>query len=349
VRQVIDIDPRLWRKIQSLLAEGRFGSLNEFVTAAIESQIMLESKPLDQAAGEFSGEGSMANSLAEMVSNTIDGSTGVVQLSIPQTPPALERLRGEISDDIAWGLYNRIFPVKITVRVLSQLLVEKGEKTVDLKLLRERTTEQARMVAHMLGSNRRDKGPRGERLFTGLPFRRSDRSADRFENMFVGSVSLKGKAEGFPALLGFVNLKRLEGRPLASLTEAGFAFAQLRNPVLDGDATAAIPNRSLSEEEADFYVAHIRSALPREWELSVHVLEEIGEGVNTTVGIDQVVRKTVHDLKSALIPPTRSGVISRLGELGLVQRRQDGAKVLYALTERGEAFLKSLQTGKGRR
>lgn len=349
MRQLIDVDPRLWRRIQALLTEGRYASMNEFVAAAIENQVMLETRSLEEATLYLTKGSREPEALEETGAGSIESGLSLLELSIARSPPQLLEQRERPKNDIAWGLYNRIFPVKITLRSLSQLLAARGEKTVDLKALREQTTVQARLVAQMLGANRRVKGPRGERLFTGLPFRKSDRAADRFGNMFVGSVSLKGKAEGFPALLGFVALKRVEGRPVVSLTEAGFAFAQLRNPVLDRDAGTAIPNRTLSEEEADFYLAHIRSALPREWELATSVLEQIGEGVNTTEGIDQVVRTTVRDLKPALIPPTRSGVISRLGELGLVQRRQDGLKVFYALTERGEAFLKSLLSEKGRR
>ncbi len=347
MRQVIEIDPRLWRRIQTLLADGRYGSVNEFVTNAIENQIVLESKPLEQAADDLSDSVAGMGVLEEIVSNSVDSGASLVELSIGRTPPhLLEKTHEEARDEIAWGLYNRIFPVKITVRVLSQMLAEKGQKTVDLKTLREQATARARLVAHVLGSNRREKRPRSERLFTALPFRKSDRSAERFENMFVGSVSLAGKAEGFPALLGFFVLRREDGRAVASLTGDGYAFARLKNPVLDREATGAIPNSTLSEEEADFYLSHIKRVLPREWELSTRVLEQIGEGVNTTDGIDQVVLETVRDLKPPLVPPTRSGMISRLGELGLVQRRQDGIKVLYALTERGEGFLKSIQSGK---
>lgn len=330
-----------------MLAQGKFESVNEFVAAAIESQIVLESKPLDQA--EELNEGSLANSLDVMVSNAMESDAGVLQLSIPRTPPALEKLRGETSEDIAWGLYNRIFPVKITVRVLSQMMTEKNSNVVDLKILREDTTLRAREVAHILGANRREKAPRSERLFTGLPFRRSDKSAERFKNMFVGSVSKAGKAEGFPPLLGFIILKREDGKPVATLTDAGYAFARLKNPILDHTPGSGAPTSTLSKEEADFYISHIKRVLPREWELSSKVLEQVGEGVNTTEGIDQVVQKTVHDLKPPLVPPTRSGVISRLGELGLVQRRQDGIKVLYALTERGEVVLKSIQLKKASR
>lgn len=349
MRQVVEIDLRLWQKIQSLLSEGRFESLSQLVSVAIENQIILEAKPLDQAAEDltrFSG----AAEEPEVIMNTGGSNASLLQLRSSSTPPSLLEKAPEANrNEIAWGLYNRIFPVKITVRVLSQLLSERNSGSVDLKLLRDEAAQRAKEVATLLGAGRREKRSRPERLYIGLPFRRSDKSTERFKNMFVGSVGLTGKSEGFPALLGFVVLKRVKGRAVASLTDAGYAFERLENPVLDREVGSARQNWTLSEKEGNFYLAHIKDSLPREWELCARVVEEIGEGVNTTEGIDQVVRKTERNMKPGLVPPTRSGIISRMGELGLVQRRQDGLRVMYALTERGEAFLQSTHPGKTRR
>lgn len=71
--------------------------------------------------------------------------------------------------------------------------------------------------------------------------------------------------------------------------------------------------------------------------------EGIPDGNDTPDAVDQIIRRNVPDLKPTMVAPTRAGIISRLDELGLVRRRQDGLHVSYALTKRGESFLKSVQ------
>jgi DnaJ-domain-containing protein 1 len=342
MRQVIEIDPKLWQQIQALLHDGRFESISQFTTVAIENQLLLESNPSDQSTNRVFGvSGPSVEASEEQSTGRI--SSGLTALSISTEQPSVEKLAGRGSNEIAWGLYNRIFPVKITLRVLSQLLTKGGSQSIDLKVLGDEASLQAKNIGRQLVSARK-KSSTAEKLFTGLPFRRADKAAERFKKMFVGTITKSGKAEGFPVFLRFIVLRREGTRATVSLTDAGYAFARLRNPVLDIDGADSVPYSALSVEESDFYMSHLEKAVPREWELCRLLIENISEGINTTERVDQLLKQTVRDLKPALVPPTRSGLISRLSELGLVQRRQDGLRVIYTLTAYGERYLKSIQT-----
>lgn len=319
--------------------------MSQFIAVSIENQLLLETSPLEQSAENILSMSPRGKEEGELESVTSRIGSGATALAISSEQPSVEKEAARSSKDVAWGLYNRIFPVKITLRVLSQLLTKEGSQSVDLKVLREEASLQAKLVAKRLGAgSRRTRYASGERLFTGLPFKNSWKASERFKNMFVGTITKSGKAEGFPVLLRFIVIRRAEGRALVSLTEAGYSFARLENPVLD-DASGNTPSSTLSMAEADFYMSHIEDAVPREWDLCKKVIENIAEGVNTAKSVDDIVKRRVHEIQPGLVPATRSGVISRLSELGLVQRRQDGFNVIYKLTPHGEAFLKAVQAG----
>ncbi len=335
MRHIIDLDPEVWEKIQELLREHRYSSVAQFITVAIQNQIELELAPQE------STDAGSRNQLDD-VPRTADIS-GPLSLKAPTEEPALaQSIQKADPDEIIWGLYNRIFPVKITLRALSQLLLSNDSKSIDLKVLREESALRARTIGkHLLVADKNRKLSRGERFATGLPVRRGDKALERFKNMFVGTMSNKGRIGGFPVALRFVLLERKNGHPEASLTRDGFNFAKLRNPVLDGEWEKA--EGTLSEEEAQFYMSCVKKTLPREWELSRLIIEGITDGKDTPDAVDKTLKKFLPSLQDSMLAPTRAGVIGRLDELGLVHRVQDGTRVSYVLTNGGESFLKSTE------
>lgn len=334
MRHVAEIEPKTWLQIQELIRQGRYESVAQFIAVAIQNQIQLEVLSLDRIEAEVLGASS------ERAPSSRVGTE--VSLKPPTEVPLLVQAREERSDEVIWGLYNRVFPVKITLRILARLLVDKNSKSVELKTLREEAALQARTLGRrLLLTDRSRKTGRGAKLATGLPIRRGEKSLDRFKNMFVGTMSSQGKVDGFPATLGFVSLQRVGGRPEVSLTAAGFKFANLKNPILDGGISEA--EGTLSDAESDFFMMHIHRVLPREWELCHRIIENIPDGSDTPATVDEIILKSVPGLNHSMVAPTRAGIISRLDELRLVQRRQEGLRTSYALTKRGESFLKSAQ------
>lgn len=331
MRYAFELDPKKWELIQELLREGRYETVAQFVAVAIENQFQLEAIAVEQGAMSLAGQ-----------STNRTNPDLPPKLSSPGETPALVQAKEGTNDEIVWGLYNRIFPVKITLRVLAQLLVSERSKTIELRMLRDEAALQARRLGKELALKDRSRAHgRSGKLATGLPFRRGDKSLDRFKNMFVGTVSNKGKSDGFPALLKFVVLQKLDGHAVASLTPAGYKFSSLENPILDELPEAS--RVALSTAESDFYTAHILDVLPREWDICCRILEGIPDGNDSPDSVDGIIRGSVPGLNPSLIAATRAGIISRLDELGLVQRRQDGLRVSYSLTKRGEVSLKSMQ------
>src|SRR5206468_1883421 len=134
------LDPRKWARIQELLREERYESVAQFMTVAIENQFQLEEMPTEQAMSTAERHPLASEAITRLSSN----------ISSLTEPPALVQTKEEASDEIIWGLYNRIFPVKITLRVLTELLANSGSKTLELKLLRDEAAVQARVIGRKL-------------------------------------------------------------------------------------------------------------------------------------------------------------------------------------------------------
>ncbi len=330
MKYLVEVDPRRWQRLQVLLEKGQYDSVNQFVAVAIENQLQYELQSDERLIER-----------AFSIDETSTASSSLPTTPLATEPPLLVATPKRISDEIVWGLYNRIFPIKITLRVLGQLLARSGGKAPNLELVREESSTKAKLIGKRLSlADRTAERISGEKWSTGLPLRRTDRSLERFKDMFVGTLSGGGTAEGFPALLGFVDLQMNSGgHSTITLTQAGYTFSQLPNPVLDENTESH--TATLSSNEANFYLAHVRSVLPQEWELNLRVLGAIAEGKNTPKKVDQVLIGAAPNIRQSELGPTRAGLISRMNELGLVHRKRERVNVFYVMTSQGKSYLET--------
>jgi hypothetical protein len=125
-------------------------------------------------------------------------------------------------------------------------------------------------------------------------------------------------------------------------TKAAWEFAALTNPVLDSadDSSAS----KFSAEEKAMLLDHIASSVPVEAFAYHAILETIRNGDNTPGKIDAVLKSFVsadraQELSQSFLASQRSGAVSRMSDLGLVERRRVGIRVSYAVTHEGVAFL----------
>jgi hypothetical protein len=209
--------------------------------------------------------------------------------------------------------------------------------TVPLGALHESAADAARQYGKVITKKDRELGrKRGNILAAGLPVGNEDKSKLRFKTQFIGYLS-KDKLEGACPTLRFINIvKDKDGTVVAGLTEYGLKFASLENPILDRDDFSS----PFTGAEVDFLLDHIKSMLPSEFELMRFVLQKISSGITTPDELDEELGKFNHEWKGSEASTMRSGLISRLIELGLVRRNKDGVKVSYVLTEKGNDLIK---------
>ncbi len=315
MRYILELPPESAEKIRSLLGARKYKDLQSFVLTAIDNQLYIESQDLSIQSGSArpTVETEHRHDLPRM--KEISRSWSSV---VPAPMPDKTRIWSEY----VWGQYNRIFPAKITLRVLANYLDGQAE-SIDLNDLREAAANIAREIGLFLHSREKTRGlKRGDTWSVALPIEADSRF--RFMNQFVGYVTKAGLIYGMPGVLGWTNFLRADR---ISITEPGLRFASLENPILD----AAQFQRTLSDDEREFYLSHVRSWLPKEYQMMKQASAYIRSGENTFASIKDRVRALNREWSDAVLSTMVAGVLARMKELQLVSTRREGLRSFYEL------------------
>jgi Arc/MetJ-type ribon-helix-helix transcriptional regulator len=239
----------------------------------------------------------------------------------PANPPGDVWTMGQNVPLERWifGQYNRLLPVKASCRALAHLLDGKPNG-VSLDEAASRISEEALTLGRLLAHRDKLSGTkRDEALSTAFPSpdREIEKSRLRYANQFVASISKQGKVSGLLMDLKLINHTGTKN-PRLQLTEAGWGFAKLRNPVLDGDAPEATQKFTAEERSVD-------------------------GGAQTPDELDVVLREHVsqdagRSLTKSFLASQRSGAVSRMADLELITRERTGVKVFYVVTDLGKQY-----------
>jgi len=157
----------------------------------------------------------------------------------------------------------------------------------------------------------------------------------RFKTHFVGQLETDGELTGAAPDLRFVNIHPEE--KTFGLTEAGLEFASIRNPLLDDGLEAT---QALSAAERNFYVKHVRSEVTEEYEAMQFLADAVMEGINRPTSLSDRVAELNDNWSESQARTVRSGLVSRMVELGLLTRHRVGARGTgYDLSEEGRDLL----------
>jgi hypothetical protein len=242
------------------------------------------------------------------------------------------------------GQYNKLLPAKAACRALANI-VNGSKDGADLKEAVERISREAvTLGGYLLDHDRRHESARDQYLSIAFPVDDAEeKGRARFANQFVCAINTKGQLSGLPVDLKLLN--RVESRkPRITLTDAGWRFTKLRNPVLDVESPG--PTGKFSTEEIDFLLEHIRQMVPVEVSAFRAILEAVVAGADSPEGLGRALESLVARKEASspsFLASQRSGAVSRMADLGLVVRIRDGVRVIYEVTERGRAFLQSLK------
>ena len=241
-----------------------------------------------------------------------------------------------------FGQYNRLLPIKAASRGLARLLcADPRGPTID------EGPQQVAAQATGLGDYLNDVDAalghtRDQRLATAFPTSGAKvaKSQARFANQFV-ACERKDCLAGLLSDLKLINWSS-SGKERFQLTEAGWQFAMLKNPVLDEDLKG--PITKFSKQEVLFLLDHISHHVPYEDFAYFAILEAICGGFSTPNQIDAELRKYGDheggEISSSFLASQRSGVVSRMTDLELVARERVGTKVHYVAQPGGKSYLK---------
>lgn len=358
VRLVVDIPKSLVGRVKTAVEEGGYENAREFVQTAIENQLELEEADVDDQIPTFDEviqEEATSTPLqrADEPTSSAEGGLhdGFERHSLENVPRVVPPDPERIDQGPLWGQYNRIFPIKLVLRRLANEIVDDRqtrqarltdgpEGTVELPPFRDETAGLARQYGFEIqrADEQYSRG-RGEKLASALPTGDDEqKSIERFKSHFVGGVDRNGNFSGAPATMKLVGIDH-EQPYWIGLTDAGAKFAELPNPLLDEGPFA---EESLSDDEREFYVNHVRENLPGEFEAMMTAARSIVEGHDRPESLTERVARLAEDWSQTQANTIRSGLVSRMYELNLVDRERVGQRgIAYLLTEQGRSLLEA--------
>jgi hypothetical protein len=240
-----------------------------------------------------------------------------------------------------FGQFSKLLPAKASCRALANIEIS-GEKPLSLESIATRIAAEATGLADYLAMlDEHLQLQRDDALAVGFPATSDTvaKSRLRYANQFVGALSKTGVLSGLLVDLKLINLTSARMAKVG-LTRVGWEFALIENPVLD----AAAPNgQKFSNEERSFLVDHVSRSVPTEAFAYRTILRAILRGATTPDALDQALQAHIPEARkekitAAFITTQRSGVISRMADLGLLSRAREGVRVSYVPTETGTAF-----------
>jgi len=328
VRYILDIPPDIVDIIQDRINKGEYRTVQEFITTALQNQIYLIEHPIDSYNQISKTDNSLLKGSEKISTEDL---LKIKPVSVNTVDPDPNRLPNTLS-----GFWNKIFPVKITVRILSNL-IENEKGPVLLDTLQEVASREARKIGLSLVRSEKGSGrKRGDRLFTGLPVsKNSESSRSRFKSHFVGEIR-SNKIDGMPGTLRLLDIRTgINGKEYVSLTNLGLQFSNLENPYLDYDDKNSI----LSPEEKEFVINIIKNHLPEEFKEIKHLLKLINEGKNNTKDLVDSVAKDKQNFNENQIHTYLTGQLNRMTDLDLLNRKYDGLSYIYRVSEKGNEIM----------
>lgn len=346
MRYVVDVTQQQEDVIKELIYNGRYQNVAQFISTAIENQIHIETSDAVYVTNRVDEK----NIRSDSMSTSFLAYPHLIKLTkiknlpqtvtIPKFSDLAISLQGIKEEQCwLWGQTNKILPIKIGLRILYSLIG--NNQWLDLEEYRNKASD----IAAGFGTNLRKyedaKGKlRDGRLSTGMPDEKEFKSKLRYKGQFLAYIRKDGKFDGAMPFLRFVNLNKDEkGRIFIGLTEPGLDFAKLDNPAIDYDNY----EDSFSIEEINFYLDHVSRYVRGEKEAIMWLLNKVSQGFNNIESINDELSKELSvawkEPSSAVINTQRAGLMSRVFEIGLIEKEKRGVSVTYAVSQRGGKFL----------
>lgn len=364
----IEIEKRTKEELDLLVAVGGFSGYSQAISLAISNQVVL-TRQISEAGrelviGENKNGAKQESDLPTRATNQSSTRTDALGLddifaqnhsSIstfkPAPLPSDVFVRGQDVPVDRWifGQHNKLLPVKASCRALVRLCSE-SDGVLLSKAASEIASRAVSLGDFLNGIDKKYGFARDEALSVAFPRSISEiehKARSRFANQFVANVNKHGQVSGLLVDLKLINLVSGRDKKIM-LTEPGFTFATLSNPILDSSTADVVRGTKLSGEERDFLLNHIALNVPSEDFAYRTVIAALLEEANTPEKLDgyleQFLQKRANKpFTKAFLTTQRSGVISRMADLGMLERNRDGIRVTYVLTSTATKYLETSQ------
>jgi hypothetical protein len=354
--------------LDNLLQVGGYRDYSEAVALAVSNQLLLhrgaksrrgassitisEKRPVYNAgSAEVVPPGGTDDDQKHVGATEIPGLFRIVESEVrpgntaPFPNDAFTRGQKITIDRWIFGQHNKLLPLKASIRALANLSLDQGGGVPLVKAAGEIAQASETLRTYLRRIDQDLRLVREESLSTAFPSAATDinKSRLRFSNQFVGALNNRGRLRGFPIDLKLVNYRNPKD-PKVLLTDAGWTFAALANPILD---RAVDTNEKLSDEERAFLMQHIRDNVPVEDFAIRAVLAALEAGARNPDDLDAALgeympERSDEPFSPAFLSTQRAGAISRMTDLGLVVREREGLRVAYVASQAGKKYLQSM-------
>ncbi|WP_254830910.1 hypothetical protein [Haloglomus salinum] len=313
MRLFTQLDPETYENIESLVSEGEYESVDQFLRVAAQNQLAIERS-----------EGGTQTTLTD--SQGKDGQKW--EYDIPQSVAIIEKYPDN-ENKLLFSQYYRFFPLKCALYLLAKELAGESQP-ITLDTARETVEAGIRPIRDRIVEwEQMNDVEKKNKISTGFPKIDSsnpERSRRRYLNHYVGRARReRGDVAGFGFDMGYLAVEYHDHEPHVAFTPAGFEFLQYTNPVLSHGPEAP----TLSEQERDYIVASIRRVLPMEYKLIQRIYGVLSEGTGSyTDHLDEFkpllksARSSKDELTENYVRSHIGGAISRMVELDILQRGQ---------------------------
>jgi hypothetical protein len=359
---IINVEDKVAQRIKRQIdASIGYESIDEFISRAITNQLVLEEsghptvlnkemEPIqaDRVAekGAQDNKKTARNKLKEpstkVTINTaprdlrkelLKPPTSDIKCVLPYPNPDCDRKQP------LFGIYNRIAPVKLSLRVLANIVTNKKEAWVSIEEVSALLAEEAPIVRAILEkSDIEGSRKRGDTFASAFP-KADRRSIQRFTSLYLGYLSKEGDIpRGLLIELELANISKGEKGVQIGITQKGLDLMKLSSPIIDDVLLGgAKPDRALSKEEASFVTKLFGSVRPGELCFLRFMVKEISEGRDTPKQLRPAVSQYLQsaeypgNMSDSVIETLRAGAISRLRELDIIRITTDGVFSTYSV------------------
>lgn len=210
---VARLPARLLREVNRYIDEHPgYGSVSEFIAVAVANQLELEDGPGTPGIAAVAADSSSAELLRRPQAET----PVLVEPQVVQHEPL-------------FVLTNRLFPLKLSCRILANLQAVEGPVHVD-RFQGEAASEARRLGLRLREEDRRNGRRGGDRRWVALPVGPDEHAAgSRFAQFFTLGLSGSGDPSG---PLPQVGLAYPSADRACALTQLGWELAEAPNPIL---------------------------------------------------------------------------------------------------------------------
>lgn len=313
MRVITDIDSKTYEQIKKIISSNDYDNVDQFINVAIQNQLSLE-----------------AEGIVQSCASTQESTKNMWSSDVPASLPISDPYDMDRSRILLFNQYYRFFPLIISMVELGR--VTGGQNgPLELSEFREHMQEKIIPIRNQIRSWEEENDIKKQnRKSTGLPrsdVKNPEYSMKRFLDHFVGKVRKRDSHPiSFGNSLGLISYTPIENEKcLVQLTPEGRDLVQIGNPLLSNGPTEP----TISDQEAEFIIRHIRDTLPEEFQFMKIIFEvlERGEGETYTTYIGQFEDFLINSPGSKFEDPSEeqvrsavAGCLSRMVELRILSR-----------------------------